>query len=222
MSTTGNVLGTLLGAGAGIGGGLLAKATGLGGPNNTQLSLANLGLGNAQQATNDSNALFPTGTGLLDLSKTNFAGPTNYWSSILKGGAPAFQAIAPQVNQANQANAAAGDALAKLAPRSGASTDIRAGSVYNPQKSITNLLQQQQPEAAKELSSIAGTEGSLGSYVSGQGLQGLTSAANSSTAQFLAQLQEQKNQQQQQQQLGSGIGSLVQQLLKSIPFFGAP
>jgi len=211
----------VIGAVTSLGGLLAAKATNVGGPSPQQQQLLDLQTKNIGQASNYANQLFPTGTNLLNLSKSTFQAPIDYWTGLAGGSRTgATSTLAPQISQLTEANAANSDALSKLYPRSGAAPDVRAMSIYAPQKGVTSLLQTVRPEANKELTSIAGTTGSLGSYLSGDAIRGLTGATAAGSSTLDALLRQQVNQQQQQQQLGSSIGGLLYDIMKKFNFGG--
>lgn len=215
------IIPAIIGAAGSIGGALLSKKAGVGGPSPQQNALTDLQMGNLKQASDESKTLFPYGTNLLDLSKSTFSAPLNYWTSLAGGSRTgALSTLAPQISQITESNAANTDALNKLFPRSGASPDMRAMSIYAPQKGVSSLLQTVRPEANKELPNIAGQIGSIGSYTSGTALQGLTGAANAGTSLNDLLLRQQINQQQQQTNLGKSIGDLLYTLTKGLKLGG--
>lgn len=211
----------IIGAAGSIGGALLSKKANVGGPSPQQNELTSLASSNLKDASGKANELFPVGKSLLDLSKSTFQAPLDYYNTIAGGSrGDVLSKLAPQISQITGANQANTNALDNLAPRSGASTDVRAGNFYTPQRSIGTLLQSARPEAFDKLGTLAGQTGSLGEYTAGDAMRTLTGASQGATSLNDQLLRQQVNQQNQQKDLGSGIGNLLYMLTKGLKFGG--
>ncbi len=120
--------------------------------------------------------LLQSGGGLVDKGVSTLQQPLDYWSAILSGDKTAMgKAIGPTATAVGQQYDTANRAASTLLPRGGYRSTIQAELPTQKSGVISQALLGLQPQAAQQVSGIAGLLGSLGLDVSklGLGEQGL-------------------------------------------------
>ncbi len=136
--------------------------------------------GGAPQLTNAGNAsqerqfdLADTQLGLAHNGAAAFQSPLDYWSSILKGGPQAMQALSPQIQQIQSSSQQAQRGLDQFGPRGGGRAQQLAQLPFQRQGQISNLYSNAMPQAAQQLGGLAGNMTGLGIQGLGSNLQNI-------------------------------------------------
>ncbi len=209
----------LIGAGASIGGGLLAgrksseekeaaKAAATQAGIQTQASREALGLGRA---------FAPETVGAFRRGARTTGQAVDYWRRILSGRTGAAAALSPEINQIVQSFRGARQASRALSPRGGGSSALtrRIDEEVIPGQ-ISGLLATARPGAARELST-------LGTNLMSSGLTGLGTVGQlfgQGTGAGAPLLQYGPQDRRQQFEAGTAIGANIMDIIKMIPGIG--
>lgn len=216
------VLASVIGAAGSIGGGLLARKAGVGSPSQQEKDVLGQNQANLKQASGYASELFPQGKNLLDLSRSTFQPPIDYWKSILGGSRTnATSMLAPDIQRIQEGYQTAGKTISDLYPRSGISPEGRVASIYAPQRDISTLLQSARPKAAEALGTLAGQTGALGSYETGDAMRTLVGSAGAGTGTLDQMLRQRAYESERQASLGKSIGGLLFDIMKKINIGGS-
>jgi hypothetical protein len=126
---------------------------------------------------------------------------TDYWSSIMKGGLAAQQAVAPYAQQIQANNAATARTVQNTMPAGGERNLALDRLPVQTSAQIANLYAGLQPQAASMLGNLG-----LGTAQAGTGSGGVSSSAGASNEQLAA------SQAQAKAQMFAGIGQGVGEL----------
>jgi len=105
----------------------------------------------------------PTAQGTASKALGTLDPAVAYWNAILKGGPEATAAVAPYATQVGTNYANAGAVARSGLPAGGYSATIQAGLPFAQAHDVNDALLKLQPEAAKNLNTIAGTQSTIGS-----------------------------------------------------------
>lgn len=191
----------LIGGALGLGGGALS-GKGAKAAQKQQLGIENQLLGITKQQANIGQQYSQIGIPALQNS-------SNYWTSILKGGPQAQQAVGPVAGLMGQQYAGAARSLQGSLP-AGGETNLALANLKAQQAQQTGQLYQGlQPTAAQQLTAIGTGAGQTGAGTTGAGGFLGYAGVNAGQGALQSMLQQQMMQMQSGAGLGAGIGSLM-------------
>lgn len=211
------LLPAIIGAAGSLGAGLLAKKGGMGGPTPQQTALSEQQTANAKLSGDWAKTVFPQGQNLLDLSKSTYQVPLNFWGGIAGGSRQqATSLLAPEINRINEGEASSRTAASNLFARSGGSSTYMLDSVFAPQRAISNLLQTARPTAMTNLADLAGKFASTGSGLFRDASGFLNSSSSSGAAASRDLLEQERMRREQQAAFGKSIGGILADITRGI------
>lgn len=207
----------IAGAAGSIFGGLLSKKGNLGGTSPQQNALNEQQLANLKLGKDWATNLFPQGQNLLDLSRSTYQVPLNYWTGIAGGNRNAATSmLAPEIQRIQEGEQTSQQAASNIFSRSGGSSTYMLDSMFAPQRAITSLLQTARPDAMKNLSDLAGRFANTGEGLT-RDASSLLSGVTSGTSSMSRTLMEQEEMRRAaQEKMGKSIGGLLADIVRGI------
>jgi len=207
----------IIGAAGSIFGGLAAKKGGLGGPSPETSALNEQQLANLKLSKDWATDLFPQGKSLLDLSRSTYQVPLNYWTGLAGGSRQgATSILAPEIQRIQEGEQASNQAASNMFSRSGGSSTYMLDSMFAPQRAITSMLQTVRPQAMKSLADLAGQFANTGEGLTrdASSLLSSTTAGTSSMSRTLMEQEEMRR--KAQTDMGKSIGGILADIVRGI------